>query len=398
MKNSHLTLFIEINKSNFEFFVTQNDEHNNIEIAKKILVPLKGIEKSSITDFESIFKIIKENVYSIEQKLNHTFKEIVLIIENFKPTFINITGFKKLNGSQILRENITYILNNLKSYVDEIESNKNVIHIFNSKFNLDNKKIENLPIGLFGNFYSHELSFALIDSNDYLNLKSIFDKCNLKIKKILLKSFIKGAYVNNNYKSSDTFFYIKIQEYNSKIFYFENNSLKYEQNFEFGSNIILKDISKITSLKIDIIKNILDKIVLTDEIPENDLIEKEFFKNIDYIKIKKKLFYKIALARIEELSELIIFKNINFKHYNKVSKNVYLEINKNSQFKCFEEIYKIAFSMNRDFDLKILENLTNSSLLNVANELVLYGWKKEAIPITQSKKSIIARFFDTIFG
>lgn len=397
MKDSYLTLFIEINDTNFEFFVTQNDEHNNIEIAKKILVPLKGIEKSSITDFDSIFKIIKENVYSIEQKLNHTFKEIVLIIENFKPTFINITGFKKLNGSQILRENITYILNNLKSYVDEIESNKNVIHIFNSKFNLDNKKIENLPIGLFGNFYSHELSFALIDTNDYLNLKSIFDKCNLKIKKILIKSFIKGAFVNNN-KNCDTFFYIKIQEYNSKIFYFENNSLKYEQNFEFGSNIILKDISKITSLKIDVIKNILDKIVLTDEISENDLIEKEFFKNIDYIKIKKKLFYKIALARIEELSELILFKNINLKHYNKVSKNVYLEINKNSQFKCFEEIYKTAFSMNRDFDLKILENLTNSSLLNVANELVLYGWKKEAIPITQSKKSIIARFFDTIFG
>ena len=26
-------------------------------------------------------------------------------------------------------------------------------------FNLDNKKIENLPIGLFGDFYSHELSF-----------------------------------------------------------------------------------------------------------------------------------------------------------------------------------------------------------------------------------------------
>ena len=189
MKDSYLTLFIEINDTNFEFFVTQNDEHNNIEIAKKILVPLKGIEKSCITDFDSIFKIIKENVYSIEQKLNHTFKEIVLIIENFKPSFINITGFKKLNGSQILRENITYILNNLKSYVDEIESNKNVIHIFNSKFNLDNKKIENLPIGLFGNFYSHELSFALIDSNDYLNLKSIFDKCNLKIKKNFNKKF-----------------------------------------------------------------------------------------------------------------------------------------------------------------------------------------------------------------
>ena len=69
--------------------------------------------------------------------------------------------------------------------------------------------------------------------------------------------------------------------------------MKYEQNFEFGSNIILKDISKITSLKIDVIKNILDKIVLTDEISENDLIEKKFFKNIDYIKIKKNCFIKL---------------------------------------------------------------------------------------------------------
>ena len=38
------------------------------------------------------------------------------------------------------------------------------------------KKNENLPIGLFGDFYSHELSFSLIDKNDYKNLKHIFDK------------------------------------------------------------------------------------------------------------------------------------------------------------------------------------------------------------------------------
>jgi len=48
--------------------------------------------------------------------------------------------------------------------------------------------------------------------------------------------------------------------------------------------------------------------------------------------------------------------------------------------------------------LHILEDLPNKSLLKVANELVHFGWKKEAIPFTQSKKSIIARFFDTIFG
>ena len=113
--NTHI-LFLEINKSYFTFSVGVNDEQNNIKIIHKIDVPLIGIENNRISDFEKVLHVIKENIYLIEQNINHTFKEIVLILENFKPSFINLTGYKKLNGSQILRENITYIINTLKSY------------------------------------------------------------------------------------------------------------------------------------------------------------------------------------------------------------------------------------------------------------------------------------------
>ena len=41
-----------------------------------------------------------------------------------------------------MRENVTYILNSLKACVDETEPKKTILHIFNSKFNLDNKTIE----------------------------------------------------------------------------------------------------------------------------------------------------------------------------------------------------------------------------------------------------------------
>ena len=115
-------------------------------------------------------------------------------------------------------------MNSLKSYVSKNESKKKIIHIFNSNFCLDNKKIENLPIGLFGEFYSHELSFALINNNDFKNLENIFDQCNLKIKKIFLKSFIKGAYLSEN-KNIEIFFKLKIKNKSSKIFHFENNFL-----------------------------------------------------------------------------------------------------------------------------------------------------------------------------
>ena len=194
-------LFLEINRDNFSFSVGENDEQNNFKMDYELNVPIEGIENERFSDLEKAFNLIKENIYLVEQKFNYTFKEVVLIIENFKPKFINLTGFKKLNGSQVVRENITYILNTLKSFIDKTESNKTVLHIFNSKFSLDNKKIENLPIGLFGDFYSHELSFTLLHSNDYKNIKNILDKFNFKIKKILLKSFVKGALLSENNKN-----------------------------------------------------------------------------------------------------------------------------------------------------------------------------------------------------
>jgi hypothetical protein len=54
--------------------------------------------------------------------------------------------------------------------------------------------------------------------------------------------------------------------------------------------------------------------------------------------------------------------------------------------------------MYRNYDLIIIDILTSESLINTANKLVHFGWKNEAIPILQFKKSKIARFFDTIFG
>ena len=396
MKNSSLELYLEINNLSFIFLVGDSDEYNQFKIIFKLELPLQGIENNRITDLEKVSDIIKKNIYSIEQKLNHTFKKIVLILENFEPTFINFSGFKKLNGSQILRENITYILNSLKSCVDKTESKKTVLHIFNSKFYLDNKKVDNLPIGLFGDSYSHELSFTLINSNDFKNFKNIFDKSNLKIKKILIKSFINGVNTINNNKS-DSFFHISINENDTKIFYFENDSLKFEQNFKFGINIIIKDISKITLLNIDNLKIVLDKIKSFHDISEDELVEQNFFKDNTYRKIKKKLIYDIALARIQEISEIILFENINFEHYKKFSNNIYLEIDHKLQSKCLNEIYKTVFSMNEKYNTKFI-NFSSENMISTAHKLVHFGWKKEAIPISVAKKSFIAGLFDRIFG
>ena len=220
MNNEYPKLFLEINDSEYIFVIGNKNEDNKFKIIHKSIVKIHGIENSRITDFDLVFNTIKENIFLIEEKFNFIFKDIVLIINNFRCSFISLSGFQKLNGSQILKENITYILNSIKSNLNETENKKTILHIFNSKYYLDQKKIENLPIGLFGDFYSHELSFCLINNNDYQNLKNIFNKCNVKIKKILLKSFVEGVFLINENKKLDTFFKLEISNNNTELFYF----------------------------------------------------------------------------------------------------------------------------------------------------------------------------------
>ena len=392
------TLFLEINNSEFIFVAKEENEENNFKLAYKCEVPIEGVENYKITDFNLFLSIIKKNIYLAEQKLNFTFKDAVIVINNFNCSFINLTGFKKLNGSQILKENITYILNSLKSNIDEIESKKNILHIFNSKYLLDKKKVENLPIGLFGDFYSHQLSFCLINNNDHNNLKSIFNKCNLKIKRIFIKSFVEGSYISNTNPEIDTFFKIKISSNNSQIFYFENDSLIFQQNFDFGSDLIFNDISKITSLNLNIVKKIVNSIKLSEQISNEELVEKEFFENENYRKIKKNLILRIAAARIEELLDIFLFKNVNLTHFLNNDTVFFLNIEDKVNLKCFETSYRSYFLKQKILKIKLIENIETKNLLENVNNLTHYGWKKEAIPVVQTKKSLIARFFDTLFS
>ncbi len=391
-------LYIEINSFDFVFIVGDSDLNNNFKLIYSKKIPQEGISENKITNLDLIYKIIKDNIYSIEQKINFIFKDVILIIKDFNNSIINFTGYKKLNGTQLDKDNVTYILNSLKSKVNEIEKQKKIIHIFNSKYILDKKNIDNLPIGLFGNFYSQELSFFLIERNDYNNLKNIFDKCSLKITKIISKNFLEGTKIINEKPDAETFFKIDIGENIIDISFFENSALKFSQKFQFGTNLILNDISKIIALDRKTVKNILKNSNLSENNTENDFVEKNFFENLNFRKIKKKLLYDVARARIQELAEIIILKNINLKSYLKKNLLIYLCINDSFSLNCLQKIYLFEFSKQNEFKVNSIKSLSVEEIYQSANNLVQYGWKKEAVPIIQEKKSFIARFFDPIFN
>ena len=158
-KHSHV-LMVEVSNFDYIFIAGKTIDDTNFKLVSQEVISKEYDNENTLRNFELDYNIIKKNIYSIEQRLNCIFKEVILIVDTFDCKIINFSGFKKLNGSQLVKENITYILNLLKSKVNELETKRKILHIFNSIIFLI-KFTKNLPIGLFGNFYSHELSFSL---------------------------------------------------------------------------------------------------------------------------------------------------------------------------------------------------------------------------------------------
>ena len=195
----------------------------------------------------------------------------------------------------------------------------------------------------------------------------------------------------------ETFYCIKIKKDSSSISFFDSSALRYLENFNFGTNLLLQDVSKICSLNYEIINKILmDKIFDKENLKEDDLIENKFFNN-NYRKIKKKLIKEIVQARIEEIADVILFKNINTKSFQNEIIKIYVIIEDEIILDNFKKDFIFYFSKNLKNKSTLLKNFEIEPLFIKAAQLSVFGWKKEAIPILQTKKSLITKIFKTIF-
>ena len=391
-------LFVEINDSKIIFVAGNYDENLNFSIIEKNVSSSNEFFNNELIDLNRSVEIIKKNIEIIENKINYIFKEVTIILDKFNCSCINISGYKRLNQSQILKENISYILNSLKLNISDNEESKSILHIFNSRSVLDGKTTNNLPIGLFGNFYNHELTFILLNKNDLKNIKQIFNKNSLNIKKIISKNFIEGANLIDDNKNNETFYYVKIKKTSTSVSFFESSAFRYYEKFDFGTNIIIQDISKVCSIGHETINNILFNKVLSEEnLKEKDFIETNFFKNDNYRKIKKELLKDIVKARIEEISNIFLFKNINIKSSQFVTKKIFVVIEDNLIFDNFKKDFIFYFSKGFQDDVTVLKDFEIDTIFNKAANLSIFGWKKEAVPILQRKNSLITKIFKSIF-
>ena len=163
--------------------------------------------------------------------------------------------------------------------------------------------------------------------------------------------------------------------------------------------MVIKDISKLCSLKIEEVENFMKKIEIKNTLEKNkeSTLEKKYFYMSPFRKIKYQLILDIISARIEELFDVCYKKNSNIKNLKSTDK-VYIYVETADYYR------NIQYVLEKN-KLTTIECIFNNSLeqsylsgVNGACELIGKGWEKEAVPMIYKKKSLISSFFSKLFS
>ncbi|MDC0353423.1 hypothetical protein OAM84_03275 [Candidatus Pelagibacter sp.] len=366
-KNFHT--FIDFGKSAIRASSFNNETkkvENQIELT---------IKNNQSNDLSSQEEIIEDLIFNLEKKNGEYLDETTLMLDNPNILLISLSILKK-SDEQVLSDNfLKYIIDDAKLEINKNYPSHEIVHSIIKNLYLDEKKFFEIPKNLNYNKTAVEFNFFVYPKFFLENLRKIFAKQNVVIKKFIFSSYSKSLFYLNQISDQKKIIFVDIGFEKTCAFLFEDNKMQQFKTLPIGGNHITKDISKI--LKIEISK--------ANEIKLN-------FNNIDDNKIldqdQIELIKKIIFSRTEELLEIstLLLKA------NDDLKNVKLVFFGNGS-KVLDNKFKSNIIFDYDIDL-LDENYVDICLsgLNFVNSEKEVPLNK--IDLQKKKRGLFEKFFN----
>ena len=359
------------------------EKYNFYREWESILLKIKIIKFTTIS---VICPFYNESVDIIKNKINNFILESKNL--DIKLILINDNVYRNEVDNLVNEDNVHII--HMKNNYERIHCRNYGAKICNSKYIIFNDIDDIVPKKSYHNLYNYiknnnlDVCYGncLVSKNKEINEWNIPDKieypskhffhlCSMIISTELFNKVKFVDYFGRNihnriYAGEDVNFMFRLLAH-KKILYNCNN---YTYMYFFGMGTSHKDR---TLSRLELFKNILmTKTHITNEILT-------YFLNM-YLQENK---YGTHYTTNDFLSMIKIENN---------------SISIKKEYTNCEIDYLNLFNFINAFDVNFAYDLSINNLSKTADKLVHFGWEKEAIPITQSKKTLIARFFDKIFN
>jgi len=322
---------------------------------------------------------IKTEIYkiasSLEDKTSEYLDDVNLMIDSPEMLSIGISISKKLDGSNLKKSDIQFLIQDAKQQVLSNHSHQNIIHIIIQNYKIDNIKHNFIPDDIKCNLITLDILFICLPKTIIEYFKKQFFKSDISVKNFFCSSYAKSI----NYKSDlfpiENISFIDIGFNKTSITCYSENKIIFLGALPIGGNHITKDISQI--LKINL--------------KEAESLKLSFDKSENFINDKKislDLIQKIIFARTEEILELCT--NSIRLHSSLLNQSNLVLMGEGSKILDNKFKEKITFSNNIDLLDETTEDICQSALK------LRDGLNKHEIIITL-KKTKKQGFFEKLF-
>ena len=379
--------------------------NNSSEILSSSIIQAEGIHNDIVVNLSKAAESIRSCISSAEKKAKTSLKKINVIFE--QPDFLctKLSKKKKIDGSQIHKDDIDFLLKDAKKQLIHNDKNQSIIHIFNYNYIVDNKTFVDEPINVFADLLTHEMTFITAPKNNLRNIYQVFVDCDISVERLISKTFTLGAELLSDKELQSGSVLIDLGYEKISIGLFKNLAIVHSMTFPFGINHIAKDISKVCLLNLDESENIKNNFDYSfknnkDIFDENDFLKNNFFVSSKFRKISKKLIINVIKERLDEIIEKIK-KQLIVPGLGLNSGAKYILTGEGSNLINLERYFSNFFGNNVK---KISNNLdqdsgseNNFTACLGAIKIIKDGWETEAIPKISDKNIKKLNFLDKIF-
>jgi len=332
-------------------------------------------ESEFFTDQSNLELKIQKIIALLEKDTNEYIDNINLMIDSSKMLSVGISLSKRLDGSQLKKTSIKFLVQEAKQQILKYYVNHNIIHIIVSNYKIDGVDYTYLPEEIECNFISLDILFICLPTDLVFYFKKIFSKSNILVDQIICSSYARSINYKNTLNLSGHLSFIDIGFNRTSVISYFNDKILSLSVLPVGGNHITKDISKILDLNLE-------------RAEQEKLNFDQNLKLSNNEDISVKTLQKIIFARTEEILELCV-KSIDSNSY---AVDMFKMVLMGEGSKIIDNRDKDKISFSNDIDL-LEENLKD---ICQSGFKFIKGLNKQEVVVVP-KIQIKQGFFERLF-
>ena len=186
---NNLEIFLNLNNNEINAILVDKEKKNQI-FYKDFDVENDFNDPKTIID--NLSKILKSLIIEFEKKINNPISKINLMIDDPETLSIHVSIKKNYDNKKILKNQIEYLIQDLKQQILRSNSDIKIGHIIVKNYFVDGETYSQLPIGEVCTDLVIQTQFICFSKNFTDSLENLLANYQIDINKIICTNYAKS--------------------------------------------------------------------------------------------------------------------------------------------------------------------------------------------------------------